>query len=133
MDAVVSGPPTIGQVHDLVISGRYERGLKSGVVNIQGRMVPCYDMRPKESAMSAIPEAFTAIENSSNLKEVAHQDDTLYVRFLSGDATWKYTGVPASVFDEMMAAPSKGSYFSRNIKGNSAYKAEKLEFGAAPV
>lgn len=76
----------------------------------------------------SFPEAFTAVANSSNLREVAHQGDILYIRFLSGDATWKYTGVPASVFDAMMAAESKGGYFSREIKGK--YPAEKLEFGA---
>lgn len=71
----------------------------------------------------------TPIENSSNLRAVSHQGDTLYVQFLSGDAIWKYTGVPASIFEQMMGADSKGSFFSKFIK--SQYPAEKLEFGAA--
>lgn len=67
---------------------------------------------------------FTAIENSSNLKGVAYQGDVLTVQFLNG-TIWRYTGVPEETFKAMMDADSKGSYFSREIRGK--FSGEKLE------
>lgn len=73
--------------------------------------------------MTGLPD-FTAIENSSNLKGVAYQGDVLTVQFLNG-TIWRYSGVPANVFDEMMKSESKGSYFSRVIR--SKYPGSKLD------
>jgi hypothetical protein len=69
--------------------------------------------------MSQIPE-MTPIE-SSNITHVGHDPstNTLHVRFKSGgnDAHWSYADVPPEKHREMMDAPSKGSFFARNIKG----------------
>lgn len=57
--------------------------------------------------------------DSSNIEAIGHDAaaQELHVRFLSGD-TYVYHGVPQEVYDELMAAPSKGSYLNRMIKGN---------------
>ncbi len=55
---------------------------------------------------------------SSNLRRCAYDPETerLQVEFLSGQ-TYAYDGVPASVFQGLLEAPSAGSYFHREIKG----------------
>lgn len=60
--------------------------------------------------------------DSSNIEAIGHDTaaQELHVRFLSGD-TYVYHGVPAEVYDELMAAPSKGSYLNRVIKANYEY------------
>ena len=40
----------------------------------------------------------------------------LHVVFNSG-AVWAYTGVPKKVYDELLAASSKGSYMRNNVIG----------------
>jgi len=47
-------------------------------------------------------------------------EQELYVQFLSG-ATYVYHGVPEHVYEEIMGAPSKGSYLNRVIKGVYEY------------
>jgi hypothetical protein len=39
----------------------------------------------------------------------------LFVRFVSGK-TYRYSGVPADVAAAFLSAPSKGSYFNREIR-----------------
>ena len=60
--------------------------------------------------------------DSSNVEAIGHDQiaQELHVRFLSGD-TYVYHGVPQEVYDELMAAPSKGSYLNRVIKPNYGY------------
>ena len=60
--------------------------------------------------------------DSSNVEAVGHDPDAqeLHVRFLSGD-TYIYHGVPAQVYNELIASPSKGSYLNRMIKGTYDY------------
>lgn len=55
--------------------------------------------------------------DSSNIEAIGYDDTTqdLHVRFLSG-ALYVYHGVPRNVFDELMLAPSKGSYLNRQVK-----------------
>jgi hypothetical protein len=62
---------------------------------------------------------------SSNLAEVGHEAslDILEVQFLNG-AIWQYHGVTVQTYNEMMAAPSIGSFFARKIKGQ--YREEKI-------
>jgi len=49
---------------------------------------------------------------------------TLEVAFLSG-SLYQYAGVPVSVFDALMKAPSKGKYFWANIR-KAPYQYRKL-------
>ncbi len=60
--------------------------------------------------------------DSSNIEAIGYDPAAreLHVRFLHGD-TYAYHGVPEDVYDELMAAPSKGSYLNRVIKGNYGY------------
>ena len=64
--------------------------------------------------------------DSSNIEQIGHDGDAqeLYVRFLSG-ALYVYSGVPQEVFDELMAAPSKGSYLNRAVKGVYDHRKEE--------
>lgn len=47
--------------------------------------------------------------------------ETLAVKFSSG-AVGTYTGVPAKVYDELMAAESKGEYFTGKIRNTFEYQ-----------
>ncbi len=60
--------------------------------------------------------------DSSNIEKVGYDDENqeLHVQFLSG-GYYIYHGVPRAVFDEMMNAPSKGSYLNREVKGRFQY------------
>ena len=55
---------------------------------------------------------------SSNIKAAGYHPatSTMRVQFNAG-ATWDYTGVPMSLFDEFMASHSKGRFFAIGIKG----------------
>lgn len=57
--------------------------------------------------------------DSSNIEAIGHDtaSQELHVRFLSG-VEYVYHGVPREVYDELMAAPSKGSFLNRAIKSN---------------
>lgn len=63
--------------------------------------------------------------DSSNVEAIGYDNKTqqLHVRFLSG-TTYVYDKVPADIYEDLMAAPSKGSYVNRVIKG--AYDYTKL-------
>jgi KTSC domain len=62
---------------------------------------------------------------SSALRAVAYQPSTkeLQIRFCSGPS-YVYEDVPTEVHATLMAAESKGSYFSENIR--EAYRCRKL-------
>ncbi len=55
--------------------------------------------------------------DSTAIKEVGYNPDTftLTVTFANGEV-YEYMNVPQTVFNELMAAESKGSYFQKNIK-----------------
>ena len=55
--------------------------------------------------------------DSSNIEAIGYDQASqeLHVRFLS-NAEYVYHGVPQEVYDELMAAPSKGSYLNRVIR-----------------
>lgn len=57
--------------------------------------------------------------NSSNIKSMGHdkQSNTLEVEFHNKDV-WQYQPVTEEAFNECMKAPSKGSWFSKNVKFN---------------
>ena len=54
---------------------------------------------------------------SENLKAVGYEDaqSWLVVNFRNG-RNYRYLNVPKSVFDSLLAAPSKGTYFNQRIK-----------------
>lgn len=62
--------------------------------------------------------------DSSNIEAIGYDSESreLHVCFLNG-ATYIYMDVPQDVFEELMAAPSKGSCLNRLVKG--AYKYAK--------
>ncbi len=64
--------------------------------------------------------------DSSNIEQIGYDGDAqeLHVRFLSG-ALYVYSDVPQVVFDELMAAPSKGSHLNRVVKGVYDHRREE--------
>ena len=64
----------------------------------------------------------TAVE-STTLSTVAYQplDQVLCLEFRSR-AVYCYFGVPQSVYQDLLAADSKGSYFNRYIRGRFPYR-----------
>jgi hypothetical protein len=63
----------------------------------------------------------TAVE-SNTLAAVAYDKahKVLQLEFRSR-AIYRYFGVPAPVYEARLAAPSKGKYFNRAIRGNFRY------------
>lgn len=55
---------------------------------------------------------------SSQLAAAGYDEpsQTLAVQFVSG-GTYRYAGVPAQVFTELLQAPSIGSYFAHHVRG----------------
>lgn len=63
--------------------------------------------------------------SSSNVEAVGYDPDSreLWVRFLGG-GTYVYSGVDERTHEELVNAPSVGSYLNREIKGNFDYRKE---------
>lgn len=61
---------------------------------------------------------------SSNINAVAHQDETLTVRFNNG-SVYEYESVPHSVFAALVAAESPGKFFYAFVR--KAYANKVLE------
>ena len=61
--------------------------------------------------------------SSSNIQSVGYDSttETLRVEFLNG-SIYEYKAVPQAVHDELINAPSCGSYFNRNIRNNYAHE-----------
>jgi len=60
--------------------------------------------------------------NSSNIRNVEYDEDKkiLKVKFLNG-GEYKYSEVPKDVYEDLLNADSKGSFFYRNIRGTYSY------------
>ena len=71
-----------------------------------------------EGPAAAASPALTKVE-STLLKQVGYDAATqvLTVTFVDQEGTYEYQKVPASVYAQLMAAESKGSFFAKNIKG----------------
>ena len=56
--------------------------------------------------------------DSSNIEAIGYDEGTLelHVQFLSG-GYYIYRDVPRQIFDDLMSAPSKGSFLNREVKG----------------
>jgi hypothetical protein len=64
----------------------------------------------------------------SSLIEKAGYDaatQTLVVKLVNGSDVYTYQAVPQAIYDGLLAAESKGSYFVQNIKGH--FKTDKAE------
>ncbi|MEC4611760.1 KTSC domain-containing protein [Tsukamurella tyrosinosolvens] len=60
---------------------------------------------------------------SSNIRAIGYDEDGLELWIEFNDySTYVYGGVPSIVHDELIAAPSKGSYFNRVVKGNYGFR-----------
>lgn len=64
--------------------------------------------------------------NSSNIRRFAWRDGLLVVEFLDGQV-YQYQGVPVEKFSALCSAPSKGSFFAREIRGRYGYSKQVLE------
>ena len=60
--------------------------------------------------------------DSSNIEAIGYDENNqeLHVQFLSG-GYYVYHDVPREIFDDLVEAPSKGSYLNREIKGVYQY------------
>jgi len=61
--------------------------------------------------------------SSSNVESIGYDENTesLFIRFLNG-TLYEYKNVPKVIHEQLMAAPSIGSYLHRNVKGIFAYE-----------
>lgn len=59
---------------------------------------------------------------SSNISSIGYHENsqTLEIEFHSG-AVYQYFDVPSAVYEQMMAADSKGQFLAQHIKGNYRY------------
>jgi len=73
------------------------------------------------------PESGTAVVmqdvQSSALKSVGYDGgrEVLVITFVNG-STYEYSDVPRHVYQELMRAPSKGTYFNANVKERYSYR-----------
>ncbi|MEM2161095.1 MAG: KTSC domain-containing protein [Candidatus Nitrosotenuis sp.] len=60
---------------------------------------------------------------SSNLRSVGYDPNTrtLEIEFHSG-GIYQYSGISQQMYEGLMSAPSKGSYFAQHIKNNYGYR-----------
>lgn len=68
-----------------------------------------------------------SIQGSSNIAEIGYleKSKTLQIKFHSG-GIYSYNPVSKVVFNELMEAPSKGSYFNKNIQNNPSITTKKV-------
>lgn len=61
---------------------------------------------------------------SSNVESIGYDPVAmeLHVRYLSSPTVYVYTGVPDLIYDALMAAPSKGSFIGREVKGTYPFE-----------
>ena len=64
---------------------------------------------------------YTALDSSLLTAATYSTDETLELQFRS-DAVYRYFAVPPAVFQNLIAATSKETYFHRNIRNNFRYQ-----------
>lgn len=69
------------------------------------------------------PVKMTRID-SSTVAAVGYDsgDRCLYVRFTEGRGTYVYYDVPTMLFEELLAAESKGRFLNERLKGSYRYQ-----------
>jgi hypothetical protein len=55
--------------------------------------------------------------NSSSIRAVGYDGDTLAVQFHTSDTVYEHPGVPPYVYAALMGASSMGAYYNRHIRG----------------
>ena len=55
---------------------------------------------------------------SSNVDSVCYEPDMLYVKY-KGGSCYRYTGVPASVYEQLMLSESKGIFMNKERYWNA--------------
>ena len=65
--------------------------------------------------------------NSSNIEQIAHKDNSLYVWYKSGNL-YEYLDVPVETYTKLLESESKGRFMNSEVKGKFKYK--KLEIPA---
>ena len=50
---------------------------------------------------------------------------SVWIKFKTGEAEWEFKKVPVDIWEQFVAAESKGSFFAKNIKGK--YESTKHE------
>jgi hypothetical protein len=69
-----------------------------------------------------MPEMIAVASTTVQQVGYAERERALYVQFKSSpDRTYVYQGVPRSVFDDLLAAPSIGAFVNQQIKGTYAF------------
>ena len=65
--------------------------------------------------------------DSSSIKAFAYsaEDLVLWVQFQSG-SVYRYTAVPRSVVEQMLAADSKGRFFAQHVRTNYHFAEERV-------
>lgn len=79
-------------------------------------------------AVAAFAADVALLPVESSLIEKAGYDaatQTLVVKLVNGSDLYTYQGVPQAIYDEFLAAESKGNYFVKSIKGQ--FKTDKAE------
>ena len=59
--------------------------------------------------------------NSSNIRKIGYEDDTLYVEYKSG-ATYAYKKFPKNLYESFLEAESKGRFMNSEVKGKYEYE-----------
>lgn len=59
---------------------------------------------------------------SSQIDSVAHDEQGLFVKFISGGSIYGYPDVPKETFDQMVQAESVGKFLNSQIKPNYGYE-----------
>lgn len=54
---------------------------------------------------------------SSALRAVGYRSNALLIQFHSSETIYSFPRVPYSVFEELLAARSKGTYYNEHIRG----------------
>ena len=68
------------------------------------------------------PEVMRIAVVSSLLSSIGYSvDETLELEFRSG-SIYRYFAVPPAVFEDLIAAVSKGAYFNRNLRNPFRYQ-----------
>ena len=56
---------------------------------------------------------------SSNIISIGWSENTLYINYKSG--IYKYENVDKTLYENLLASPSKGKFMNENIKGKYKY------------
>lgn len=66
--------------------------------------------------------ATTRSIDSSLIRRVTYGTDATLTVYLHRGAAYRYFTVPRTVFEQLLAAASKGAYFSRHIRDGFPYE-----------